>query len=60
MIPGACRKEGQCLPVYLLSFRYDCASLPLLLKAPEGYAPDSTEYHAPESYGDVTITLKAA
>ena len=31
-----------------------------LLKAPEGYAPDSTEYHAPESYGDVTITLKAA
>jgi hypothetical protein len=29
-------------------------------KVPEGYAEDSTEYPAPETYGDVIITLKAA
>ncbi len=27
---------------------------------PEGYAEDKTEYPAPETYGDVNITLKAA
>lgn len=27
---------------------------------PEGFAEDKTEYPAPESYGDVNITLKAA
>lgn len=27
---------------------------------PEGYAEDETEYPAPETYGDVNITLKAA
>lgn len=27
---------------------------------PDGYAEDATEYPAPEKYGDVTITLKAA
>ena len=27
---------------------------------PEGYAQDDTEYTAPETYGDVTITIKAA
>ena len=26
---------------------------------PEGYAEDETEYTAPETYGDVNITLKA-
>ena len=26
---------------------------------PEGYAEDTTEYTAPETYGDVNITLKA-
>lgn len=26
---------------------------------PEGFAEDDTEYPAPETYGDVTITLKA-
>ena len=26
---------------------------------PEGYAEDTTEYAAPETYGDVNITLKA-
>ena len=31
-----------------------------LLKPPEGYAADSTEYQAPPSFGDVTIVLKAA
>ncbi len=28
-------------------------------KVPEGYAEDKTEYPVPETYGDVTITLKA-
>lgn len=28
--------------------------------APEGYAEDKTEYPAPETYGDVNITLKSA
>lgn len=27
---------------------------------PDGFAEDKTEYPAPESYGDVNITLKAA
>lgn len=27
---------------------------------PEGYADDETEYTAPETYGDVNITIKAA
>ena len=27
---------------------------------PEGFAEDATEYPVPETYGDVTITLKAA
>ena len=27
---------------------------------PEGYAEDTAEYPAPEKFGDVTITLKAA
>ena len=27
---------------------------------PEGYAEDHTEYPVPDSYGDVSITLKAA
>ena len=31
-----------------------------LLKAPAGYARGSTEYHVPESYGDLNIVLKAA
>ena len=31
-----------------------------LLKPPAGYAKDSTEYIAPEMYGDVIITLTAA
>ena len=31
-----------------------------LLKPPAGYAKDSTEYTAPEVYGDVIITLEAA
>ena len=30
-----------------------------ILKVPEGYAEDETEYAAPETYGDVTITLKS-
>jgi hypothetical protein len=29
-------------------------------QVPEGYAEDKTEYPAPETYGDVTITLKAS
>ena len=29
-------------------------------KVPDGYAEDATEYPVPETYGDVTITLKAA
>ena len=29
-----------------------------VLKAPEGYAADDTEYPAPETCGDVTITLR--
>lgn len=28
--------------------------------APDGFADDETEYTAPEKYGDVNITLKAA
>lgn len=28
-------------------------------KVPEGFAEDKTEYPVPETYGDVTITLKA-
>jgi hypothetical protein len=31
-----------------------------VLTVPEGFENDSTEYEAPETYGDVTITLKAA
>lgn len=31
-----------------------------IVKAPEGFAKDSTEYEAPSTYGDITITLKAA
>lgn len=31
-----------------------------LLRAPAGFAPDDTEYEAPEPGGDITITLKAA
>lgn len=31
-----------------------------VLEVPEGYAEDATEYSAPETYGDVNITLKAA
>ena len=27
---------------------------------PDGFAEDATEYSAPETYGDVSITLKAA
>ena len=30
-----------------------------LLKVPTGYAPDSTEYAAPEKPGTVTLVLKA-
>lgn len=30
-----------------------------LYSVPEGFAMDSTEYPVPETYGDVTITLKA-
>ncbi len=30
-----------------------------MLKVPEGYAEDKTEYDVPETYGTVTITLKA-
>lgn len=29
-------------------------------RVPEGFAEDTTEYEAPGTYGDVTITLKAA
>ena len=29
-------------------------------KVPEGFAEDMTEYEAPQTFGDVTITLKAA
>ena len=31
-----------------------------IYKVPEGYAEDKTEYPAPETYGDVKVTLKAA
>lgn len=31
-----------------------------ILKVPEGYAEDKTEYAVPETFGDMTITLKAA
>lgn len=31
-----------------------------VIGVPEGFAEDDTEYPAPEKYGDVTITLKAA
>lgn len=31
-----------------------------VFQAPDGYAEDSTEYELPESYGEVTITLKPA
>lgn len=31
-----------------------------VISVPEGFAEDETEYPAPEKYGDVTITLKAA
>lgn len=30
-----------------------------IYSVPEGYAEDATEYNAPETYGDVSITLKA-
>lgn len=30
-----------------------------ILKVPEGYAEDETEYAAPETYGDVTVTLRS-
>ena len=29
-------------------------------QVPEGYAEDKTEYPAPETYGDITITLRAS
>ena len=31
-----------------------------IYSVPEGYAEDETEYPAPETYGDVTVTLNAA
>ena len=31
-----------------------------VLTVPEGFAEDKSEYEAPKTYGDVTITLKAA
>ncbi len=31
-----------------------------VLTVPEGFEKDSSEYKTPETYGDVTITLKAA
>ena len=31
-----------------------------IYSVPEGYAEDDTEYPVPETFGDVTITLKAA
>ena len=31
-----------------------------MLKVPEGFEKDSTEYQVPETYGTITITLKAA
>ena len=31
-----------------------------VFSVPEGYAEDKTEYQAPETYGDINITLKAA
>ena len=30
-----------------------------VLSVPDGFAEDSNEYDAPETYGDLTITLKA-
>jgi hypothetical protein len=31
-----------------------------VLTVPEGFEKDTAEYEAPDTYGDVTITLKAA
>lgn len=31
-----------------------------VIGVPEGYAEDKTEYKAPETYGDVSITIKKA
>lgn len=45
----------------IATFKADEGSYVVHVKrVPEGFAEDATEYEAPQTFGDVTITLKAA